>query len=118
MGGYPAAVFRYLKELCFALFVGLLRGHLLCQIGVAVGKDYDSVAVYGASSSFAADKADVLVVDEVQFGYGVLDVLFVIEEALFEYLAGAYGMTGAALLHEFGEYAGLIGQLPFGSHGL
>ena len=118
MGGYPAAVFRYLKELCFALLVGLLRGHLLCQIGVAVGKDYDSVAVYGHCVELAALFVCFLVVEEIQPGYGVLDVLFVIEEALFEYLAGAYGMTGAALLHEFGEYAGLIGQLPFGSHGL
>ena len=118
VGGYPAAVLGNLQQLCLAFGAGFFRGHLFGKVSVAVGKDYDGITVDSHGLQLIELAVCVHVVEEVQLGDGVFDVLLVIKEALFEYLAGAYGMAGAALLHELGKYAGLICQLPFGGHGV
>ena len=56
------------------------------------------------------------IVQEIQCVQAVLDILLKVEHAFAIDLIVEDGMTRRALLHEFGEDAGLVSRLPFRGH--
>ena len=116
VSGDHVAVGGDLEQLLLALLVGALLGHLAGQLGVTLAQDDDSVAADAHGVELVALVNSLGVVHVVQIVQRLLDVLLVIQIALFIDLHGADGVAGAALLHKLGEDAGGIGRLPLVGH--
>ena len=116
MSGHHVAVGGDLEQLLLALLVGAGLGHLTGQLGVALAQNDNGVAADAHGVELVALVNGLGVIHVVQLGQRLLDVLLVIQIALFIDLHGADGVAGAALLHELGEYAGGVGLLPLVSH--
>ena len=116
MGGHYVAVFRDFQKVGLPLGVGLRLGHFPGKGGIPLTQHDDGFAggVHGFQLFPAAQ--GVGVVEHIQRFHGLVDVLLVLPEAFQIDFLGADSVAGAALFHEFGENAALIGGFPLVGH--
>ena len=113
IGRHPAADFGNLSQLGDTLWIALCSGHLISQIGVSLGKNDHGIARDIHRLELLGLVGRFRVIEKIQCGDLVGDLLFEIEHPLAINLAIQRGVPRCSLLHELGEEAGLIGGPPF-----